>query len=285
MQRFLIAGLVAGSLAVAAMPAAATMAPVANGGFLSTSLSPGQNSQFGGSVAPYDGVTITGWTGGGGSDLEALFWNGTATTSTDYAVSQYGDPRYYAWGATNGGAGAGNTFNGSAPAGVNSNIVSLDGDPGVPGEIYQTLNGLTSGDTYTVSFYWAAGQLENRQGDTTDRVAVTLGSGPAQSLYTSTQLYSYGTAAQCPTANLCLTQQDSVLSKGFSGWTRSTFTFTADASSEVLSFLALGAPAGEPPQIFLAGIGVPEPAAWTFMILGAGLVGASLRRRRALAVA
>lgn len=53
------------------------------------------------------------------------------------------------------------------------------------------------------------------------------------------------------------------------GWTQEALTFTADASTQVLSFLAVGTPNGLPPFALLSGVSVnavtvPEP----FTIIG-----------------
>jgi len=55
----------------------------------------------------------------------------------------------------------------------------------------------------------------------------------------------------------------------------------------VLSFLAVGTPAGVPPFSLLDGVSmtsaVPEPQTWGMLGLGLGLVGFAARRRKAKA--
>jgi len=138
------------------------------------------------------------------------------------------------------------------------NFVEADGDPPYAAAIYQTLSGLTVGQNYTVSFYQAAGQQLGFTGPTTEQWAVSLG-GDTQ--YTSLFSLPQG---------------------GVGPWQKVTMTFTASATSEVLSFLAVGTPGGAPPISFLDGVSVlaaPEPATWAMMIFGFGAVGMASRRK------
>ena len=77
------------------------------------------------------------------------------------------------------------------------------------GAISQSLTGLTSGQTYAVSFWWAAGQqFGHSAGPPTAGWEVGLGSDPTQS-----------------------TGNASIASHGFSGWTQTTFDFVAQGST------------------------------------------------------
>jgi hypothetical protein len=239
---------VALSAALALSAGAASAAQfVTNGGFESSSYV--HNTQFG---ASFGGQGVTGWTGlgndGSGQHLEFFYQGGTQTSQN--ATNQYGDPQGYFY----------PTFNALSPQG--GNFVGLDSDIAYDGQISQTINGLTIGGTYTLSFYWAGAQLINRSGDTTDALHVTFG----------------GDAFNTATVP--------VASGQFSGWMKETHTFKATSASQTLSFLAFGGPTGLPPIASVDGVsltGAPEPATWAMMLTGFGGLGALLRRRRSAA--
>jgi hypothetical protein len=79
-----------------------------------------------------------------------------------------------------------------------------------------------------------------------------------------------------------------VASRGFTGWMTGSMTFTATSASELLEFVSLGAPSGQPPVALLDGVSLtgltgaaPEPGTWAMMGLGfAGLGLVAYRRRR-----
>jgi hypothetical protein len=118
------------------------------------------------------------------------------------------------------------------------------------GAISQTINGLTPGDQYTVSFWWGGAQQSGFTGATTEQWQVSLGSQ---------------------------TQSTVILhnaNHGFTGWQQQSFTYTPTSASELLSFLALGTPTGVPPFSVLDGVtlnaATPEPG--TLALLGSGLL-------------
>lgn len=133
----------------------------------------------------------------------------------------------------------------------------IGADPGYQNSaITQTINGLTAGTVYTVSFDYAGAQQSGFNGATQEGWQVSLGSETK-----STDLLSN-------------------VSHGFTGWTNTSLTFTATSGSEVLSFLAIGTPGqAAPPFALLDGVSMtpvtstPEPASWTMLVGGLGLLG------------
>jgi hypothetical protein len=179
------------------------------------------------------------------------------------------------YGTGNGGYGPSGTsttgaFNGEGPNNdAVNNFLVVDGDYH-PTVFSQTVGGQTDptshlttpnlviGDHYQLTFSWAAAQWEGNSGATTERFQVTFGS---TTQYTSTY---------------------SLPSHSFSGWMTATMNFTATSTNELLSFLALGTPSGEPPILLLADVSmqdIPEPGPFGILALGAMLVGTLARRR------
>jgi hypothetical protein len=145
--------------------------------------------------------------------------------------------------------GANNGFTATSPTG--GNFIGADGAYQV-GAITQTLTGLVAGAEYAVSFYYAGAQQYGYTGQTSEAWSVSLGS---QSFETPVLQNA---------------------SHGFTGWMPETFIFTATGTSEVLSFLAIGTPNGEPPFSLLDGVTafeVSEPGTWGMLGAGAGLLG------------
>jgi hypothetical protein len=170
-------------------------------------------------------------------------------------------------------------------------FVALDGDPtpGAQQALSQTISGLTMGETYTLTFDWAATQFEFVNGAgppfncsacwsgvTSNEIEVSLGGGVPQ----DTEIL------------------DKIPAKGFTGWKAETFNFTATATSEMLKFVSIGAPSGQPPVALLDDVSltgdvgvsptgaIPEPGTWAMMGIGFAALGlaAYRRRRKALAI-
>jgi hypothetical protein len=207
---------------------------IVNGSFSSLTNGPGQ----------FDSKTqATGWTSSG---YNFIFAAGTADTTG--APGDFGTLKL--WGP---GDGSANGLTASSPDG--GNYVAADGAFEV-GAITQTVNGLTVGAHYAISFYWGAAQQQGFNGATTEQWQVTFGSQQQNTVV-------------LPIAD-----------HGFSGWQAQSFTYTATAVSQVLSFLAVGTPNGVPPFALLDGVSisqVPEPAAYG--LIGIGLLTIPLLRK------
>jgi len=216
---------------------------VTNGNFEETSpiVGAGNPSSSNGGQLTYN-LTATGWTNAGYTFLYT-----SAAAAGAGVSSQYGPNDVAMWGPGN---GSNNGFNAS-PAGGNF----IASDPAyLAGSISQTITGLTKGDTYTVGFYFAGAQQAGYTGATTEGWQVSFGSE---------------------------TQSTPILNNanhGFTGWFFDSFTFTANGTSDVLSFLALGGPPGVPPFALLDGVSVsaPEPGSATLTLTGLGMMGALL---------
>ncbi len=238
----MIKTLVAIAAVLLAVPAIAGPNLVVNGGFETTTV--GTDHQVVGTT------DLPGWTLDPSIGRYAYVYDADAATTYPFSYDGGGGP-----GPDDRRLAA--SFGGVSPTGGNFFGVDADQTYGTP--LSQTINGLVIGQRYVVSFDWAATQLRNRFGDTTNQWIVSLGSETQ-----STPVVNVG-------------------SQAFLGWYSESFTYTATATSEVLNFLANGTPDGLPPFALLDGVSlnaVPEPAAWVLMIAGFGLVGVASRRRR-----
>ncbi len=225
------------ALTIALLAAAAPLAAanlVTNGNFETASVA--SNHQI-------VGNDLTGWTTSTSIYKYNYLLDATSATATPFSYDGHGtgadDRRLPA------------SFPGVSPDG--GNFVGLDGDKTYGSPLSQTINGLLAGHSYKLSFDWAATQIRNRTGPTTNQFLVSLGSE------------THGT----PVVN--------VDQQGFDGWYKASFIYTATASTEVLSFLANGSPVGLPPYALLDGVSlnaVPEPATWALLLVGFGFVGA-----------
>ena len=228
---------------------------VTNGSFTSTTN--GAGLQFNSDQTGGDYTTADGWTSSnsGGDAYNFIFAPGTADTTG--ATGQYGGLTL--WGTNDGGLDA---IPASSPDG--GNFIAADADF-QNGAISQIITGLTVGAEYQVGFWWAASQQAGFDGDTQQHWQVSLGSE----------------VANAPTYDLP--------SHGFSGWMYQTIDFSADATTDVLSFLAVGN-VPVPPFLLLDGVSmnsaVPEPGSATLLLAGAliGLAAIARKRYRQMAV-
>jgi PEP-CTERM motif len=182
-------------------------------------------------------------------------WNATGTISTRTVQSM------------NDQMGAGSVSI-AAPAGgtLDSTVVQAWFLSANQDSISQTISGLTIGDQYTVSFDEA---VANRSADVFNGSvdwSVSLG---------SQTLASNGIAI--PGAF------------GASAWIGNSLTFTANATSEVLAFLAQSSVGVAPEPILLLDnvsisnasvAAVPEPGTYALMLAGLGAVGFIAKRRK-----
>lgn len=246
MRMKLMSGLI---MAVAFGAAAHAAEFVTNGGFETLAAgSPSGSFEYDPSY-PSTAGDVVGWSTAAGPGYNLLYTVPTATGPTE-PLNHWGAPGQYLWALPS------NT----ASMNIGNNFMGLDGDSTARGALQQTINGLTAGTVYTLTFDWAAAQLADRTGATTEQLQVSLG------------------------GNTLLTGVLSDASQSSTIWHQATMTFTATGSSEVLSFLSLGAPSGLPPMALLDNVSltntVPEPATWGLMLVGVAAVGASLRLRR-----
>jgi len=216
-------------------------------------------------------VKPVGWTGGSG--LISVDAPGTATTN----VQTHGNS-YPTWGDP-----------GPVPGG--GNYVQADGNPTYESGFNYTLSGLTVGQVYSLSFYQAASQQTGFTGATTNQWVVSLTDIASGGLKTKNKVGSPGFKeyySSDPTASIQSTTLMNVPSHGTVGWQYVSVNLTADATSELLSFLAWGdngSTVNLPPTAFLTGVDappglVPEPAALSLLGVGLlGIGGAVLHRR------
>ena len=236
------------ALAAASIVATPAMAAefVTNGGFENVS---NNTSNFQVDVGNIYG-SVAGWTttaAPSGNPYNILFHTSIATSGN--AIGEYsGSLQEYLWQLPS------NTTN------REGNFMALDGDVNVNGNFFTTLTGLVIGDTYDLSFDWATGQLRSRVGETQEGLNVQVGS-----------LNTFFGPTLTP-------------DMGSTPWVSVTTQFQATATTQVLSFLAIGSPTGLPPVALLDNVSVkqavPEPGTWAMMLIGFGAVGASLRFRR-----
>ena len=219
----------------------------------------------------FTNVKPTGWTGGTG----LIFIDSPGTSSADpntacgsTYLQTYGCPSTLA-----------------IPGGYN--LVEADGNPNFESGFNYSLSNLTKGTTYTLSFYQAASQQTGFTGNTTEQWIVSLGTAGL----TDTISGGFGTYHNADaSASIVATTLMNTASGGMTDWNYVTVSLTADATTDLLSFLAWGdngSTVNLPPMVFLtgvnspAGLATPEPG--SIVLFGSVLlgVGAIIRRRAA----
>jgi hypothetical protein len=244
--------------------AAPTLPNVSNLNFVDYSGSNPKNS--------FTAVNPVGWTGGTG--LIFIDAPGTAESATG-GIAVYGP------------------FPANSPVG--GNFVEADGNPTYGSGFNQTITGLTIGQTYTLSFYQAGGQQAGFANGvpTTERWIVSLGTagltvstsgGPVDPTYGPTGSFSNSDT----TASIVSTAVMTTPSGGVTPWQFVSVDITADATTDILSFLAWGdngSTVNLPPMAFLAGVNspdvlTPEPTSMALFSVGLAGLGTLVRRRR-----
>jgi hypothetical protein len=223
------------------------------------------------------GGSLNNWTivdVSGSAGLAFLYYAGNqgSTTVAGSGINQKG--RFGNFAVTDPGntAGSGGAIPNTSPGG--GNFIVADGAEGYNVAIYQTFTSLAPGAVYAVSFWYAAGQQSGFTGNTTEGWQVSL-TNSAQ----ITQVAANGTTIRnTPNqANVAGTGTPGLISGGFQAWAQQTFSFTAASSTQVLTFLSLGTPAGQPPLALLSSVVVtaaPEPASLGMVGIGmASLLG------------
>jgi hypothetical protein len=185
-----------------------------------------------------------------------------------------GGASYSLWNASNGGFGTIAT-----PPSGNTYVFAQDSAPENASYLSQTITGLVVGQKYAVTFSWAGAQLRNDSGSlwngvTNEEWEVNLGG-----------TYNGGTTQSFSGGQTEYTSEiTDVPEHGSTTWQSAMLHFVASSTSEVLNLEAVSSSSGDPPFALIDNIqmnAVPEPAAWTMMIVGLSGLGALARRRRA----
>jgi hypothetical protein len=275
MRRALLSGVAGISLAVGVGPAFADP-PLPNLTNLNFADYTGSNPKD-----YFTNVDPTGWTGGTG-----LIFIAQNTPGHDATVGPGGT--YY--------APSGGTI---VPAG--GNYVEADGNPVFESGFNYKVTGLTVGTTYTLTFYQGASQWDGYSGDTTNQWVAALTTVASNGLYVASNSDPSAPNNNCgincgyfstdPNASIAASPLMHVPSKGVVNWNFVSLNLTADAKTDLLSFLAWGDNGNTtnlPPIAFLAGVNssgglgasTPEPSTWVMMGIGFAGLGVVVQRRR-----
>ncbi|ATE67239.1 PEP-CTERM sorting domain-containing protein [Rhizorhabdus dicambivorans] len=171
---------------------------------------------------------------------------------------------------------------------------------------------MTIGETYHLSFYWAAAQQAGLNGNTKEAWVICIGTcaytTPNPGVLEGLTYFNADPGDMDPSygddtnnlgnydPNLVLNGTDKLFKTavvtnpehGFTPWMFESFSFTATSTTATLSLLAYGTPQGQPPFSLIDGISidtvvpapVPEPTTWAMMLIGFGIIGGVMRTRR-----
>ena len=225
--------------------------------------------QFG--TTPVSGsasLKLTSWSTAG---YNYVFTPGSADLGTSASGAPVGKPQE-APGQFNNTAGFGDTFLYGAQNGGTANFTTfpfsgnmIAADPVYETDaISQTISGLTVGKVYSLHFWWGGAQQESYSGTTSESWSVSWASSSGTQTQQTATIYN--------------------VTHGFTGWQQQTMYFTANQTSETLSFLCVGSPSGVPPFCLLGGLDMeitPEYSnAAAFAGFGIGCVVFDVARRR-----
>ena len=127
--------------------------------------------------------------------------------------------------------------------------IASDGDPKYSGSISQQIDGLTIGNDYKVEFWQAAGQFDC----SFNYDYSTCSKGPYNLPTTNWWEVTFGSETKSSTV------MNQAKNANVSPWQKQVLTFTAQATSAMLSFLANGTPGEQPPTALLSAISVTGP--------------------------